>query len=76
MSSFSQTENPHNPQDPDRERRRQKPGTPKHVPWGHVLAFSSKIFYGENIDKNNINLKRMGKEYNFDGKYFLKILSS
>ena len=27
-----------------------------------------KIFYGENIDKNNINLKRMGKEYNFDGK--------
>ena len=35
-----------------------------------------KIFYGANIDKNSINLERIGKEYNydgrliFDGKYF------
>ena len=48
MGSLSQTENPHNHQDPDRERR-QKPGSAKHVPWGHALAFSSKIFNGEKI---------------------------
>ena len=29
--------------------RSQKPGSAKHVPWGHALAFSSKIFNGEKI---------------------------